>query len=67
MASFGLVLGVISPHFVLVRSIFSLICIGNILCIYLVVVKIQRKDFKIFSFSLEQLVTGLRPFRQVAL
>jgi len=31
------VLGVISPHFVLVRLIFSLICIGNILCISIVV------------------------------
>ena len=33
-------LGVISPHFVLVRLIFSLICIGNILCVSIVVVKI---------------------------
>ena len=51
MASLDLVLGVILLHFVLVRSIFSLICTGNILCIYTVVVKIRRKDSKIFIFS----------------
>ena len=38
MASLGLVLGVILLHFV--RLIFSLICIGNILCVSIVVVKI---------------------------
>ena len=53
MASLGFMLGVISPHFVVVRSIFSLICIWNVLCIYIVVVTIRYKDSKMFSISLE--------------
>ena len=63
MASLGFVLGVISPHFVLGRSIFSSICIGNILCIYIVVVKIRRQDSKIFIFSLESVRDRPEAFR----
>ena len=51
--------GHFTPCYACPFGIFSSICIlENILCVYIVVVKIRRKDSKIFSFSLESVSDG---------